>query len=65
MINDLELEINSKSMILVLSDMHLGALYTEKSCFNMFLSSVCKLLNDNKLPNLKAMIIIGDIFDLI
>ncbi|MFX1419214.1 MAG: metallophosphoesterase, partial [Promethearchaeota archaeon] len=65
MINELELKINHNTMVLVLSDMHLGALHTEKSCFNMFLSSVYEMIKDNKLPNLKAMIIIGDIFDLI
>ena len=45
--------------------MHLGALHTKKSFFDLFLSSLCFSLEKEKFKNLKALIILGDCFDLI
>lgn len=61
----LEIEFNPNAMALVLSDVHLGALHTKKSFFDLFLSSLCYSLEKEKLKNLKALIILGDCFDLI
>ena len=52
-------------MALVLSDVHLGALHTKKSFFDLFLSSLLNRLERGDLPDLKALIILGDCFDLI
>ncbi len=52
-------------MALVLSDVHLGALHTKKSLFNLFLKSLLDRLERGVLPDLKALIILGDCFDLI
>ena len=52
-------------MVLVLSDVHLGALHTKRSIFERFLTLLYDNLKENKLPNLKALIILGDCFDLI
>lgn len=52
-------------MALVLSDVHLGALHTKKSLFNLFLSNLLLRLERGDLPDLKALIILGDCLDLI
>ena len=52
-------------MALVLSDVHLGALHTKKSFFDLFLFSLMDKLERGDLPDLKALVILGDCFDLI
>ena len=45
--------------------MHLGALHTKKSYFDVFLSNLLNKLDNGELPHLKALCILGDCFDLI
>ena len=52
----------NSAMILVISDVHLGAIWKNRKLFRKFLNKLCKYIKVNK--NLKALIINGDFFDL-
>lgn len=62
---DLGFKFNRNTLALVVSDIHLGALHTKKSYFDLFLSSVCYDFEHDRLPNLRTVVILGDFFDLI
>ena len=58
-------KIDENAMVLLASDVHIGALRTNISLFNDFLTKIIGGLEDNYLNNLKALIILGDCFDII
>lgn len=58
-------KIDEKAMVLFASDVHIGALKTDISLFNDFLTKIIGGLEDSYLNNLKALIILGDCFDII
>ncbi len=57
--------INEDTMVLVVSDQHLGALKSKDEQFKSFLDEIIDKLNNNALKKLKALLILGDFFDLI
>lgn len=57
--------INEDTMVLVVSDQHLGASKTKDEEFKTFLDEIIDKLNNNALKKLKALLILGDFFDLI
>ncbi len=61
----IEYKFDKKAMLLLVSDVHIGALRTNISLFNDFLRSLIEGLENRSLENLKALIILGDCFDLI
>ncbi len=61
----IEYNFDKNAMILLVSDVHIGALRTKISLFNHFLKSLNEGLENGSLKNLKALIILGDCFDLI
>ncbi len=52
-------------MILVLSDVHLGDIYSRRDEFFKFLSIILELRISGKIPLLRAIVILGDFFDLV
>jgi len=58
-------KIDENAMVLLASDVHIGALRTNISLFNDFLTKIIGGLENNYLKNLKALIILGDCFDII
>ncbi len=58
-------KIDKKAMVLLASDIHMGALRTNISLFNDFLTNIISGLKVEYLKNLKALIILGDCFDII
>lgn len=59
--------INENSMVLVVSDIHLGALKAKHDQFKDFLNAIINKINTNNefKKNFRALIILGDFFDLI
>ena len=55
--------INENTMVLVVSDQHLGALQSKDEEFKAFLDEIIE--RRENLKNLKALLILGDFFDLI
>jgi len=58
-------EFNNNAMVLLASDIHMGALRASISLFVAFLDKLIKGLKNESLKNLKALVILGDCFDLI
>jgi len=58
-------KIDKKAMVLLVSDVHMGALRTNITLFNDFLTNIIGGLKVEYLKNLKALIILGDCFDII
>ncbi len=58
------IEFNSKTAVLVVSDVHLGASGVEYDDFNRFLTTVHSKISEGALPSLKVLVITGDFFDL-
>jgi len=56
---------NENASILLASDIHIGALRTTISLFKDFQDKLIQGLENNSLKNLKALVILGDCFDLI
>ncbi len=59
----IEYNFDKNAMILLVSDVHIGALRTKISLFNHFLKSLNEGLENGSLKNLKALIILGDCFE--
>jgi len=57
--------INEETMVLVVSDQHLGALKSKDEEFKTFLDEILDRLENGSLKKLKALLILGDFFDLI
>ena len=57
--------INENTMVLVVSDQHLGALKSKDEEFKTFLDEIIERRENEALKNLKALLILGDFFDLI
>jgi len=62
---DESIEFNENAMVILVSDIHIGALRASISLFNEFLKKLIIGLEDGSLKNLKALVILGDCFDLI
>jgi len=58
-------KIDKKAMVLLVSDVHMGALRTNITLFDDFLTNIISGLKVEYLKNLKALIILGDCFDII
>lgn len=58
------ININKLTLALVVSDIHIGNEYSRIEEFTTFLKNIYLMKIDNKLPFLKALIILGDLFDL-
>lgn len=58
-------KIDEKAMVLLVSDVHMGAFRTNITLFDDFLTNIIGGLKDEYLKNLKALIILGDCFDII
>lgn len=58
-------KIDKKAMVLLVSDVHMGALRTNITLFDDFLTNIISGLKVDYLKNLKALIILGDCFDII
>lgn len=58
-------KIDKNAMVLLTSDVHMGALRTNITLFNDFLTNIIGGLKVEYLKNLKALIILGDCFDII
>lgn len=58
-------KIDKNAMVLLVSDIHMGALRTNITLFNDFLTYIISGLKVEYLKNLKALIILGDCFDII
>ncbi len=56
---------NRKSLVIVTSDIHLGDLYCKTNEFEQVLTNLLQDIERGNLPQLKALIILGDTFDLI
>lgn len=56
---------NRKSLVIVISDIHLGDLYCKISEFELFLIDLLQDIVRGNLPQLKTFIILGDTFDII
>ena len=57
--------IDNSTLILVLSDVHLGDIYCRRDEFFNFLSIILESRMKGKIPHLRALVILGDFFDLI
>jgi len=55
---------NRFTLAIVVSDIHIGTEYSRIDEFTAFLKNIYLMKVDNKLPFLKALIILGDLFDL-
>jgi len=58
-------KIDKNAMVLLASDVHMGAIRTNITLFNDFLTNIIGGLKVEYLKNLKALIILGDCFDII
>ena len=57
--------IDENTMVLVVSDQHLGALQSKDEEFKAFLDEIINRRDNSSLKKLKALLILGDFFDLI
>ncbi len=57
--------IDNSASILVLSDVHLGDIYCRRDEFSKFLSNILESRMSGKIPYLRALVFLGDFFDLI
>ncbi len=59
------IEISPNTVILIISDVHIGASKMKHKLFTYFLKEILNKKEENKLRNLKYLMILGDFFDFI
>lgn len=57
--------LETTTSVLIISDVHLGDKFCRRKDFSSWLSSIFESRKKGKLPYLRALIILGDFFDLI
>jgi hypothetical protein len=60
---DEDFKFNAKTMLIIVSDVHIGQYSAETGNFAKFLQKIITQRNDKKLENLQYFVIIGDFYD--